>query len=70
MSARSSIIRTPLTQGQRRGFWAAWSDWTLDGMDAVGAGVNFLLGWAIQQHGSLGAPVAYTALAFILGLPA
>ena len=34
----------------------------------VGAGVNFLLGWAIQQHGSLGAPVAYTALAFILGL--
>ena len=34
----------------------------------VGAGVNFLLGWAIQQHGSLGVPVAYTALAFILGL--
>jgi len=34
----------------------------------VGAGVNFLLGWAIQQHGSLGTPVAYTALAFILGL--
>jgi hypothetical protein len=32
------------------------------------AGVNFLLGWAIQQHGSLGVPVAYTALAFILGL--
>jgi MFS family permease len=34
----------------------------------IGAGVNFLLGWAIQQHGSLGAPVAYTAWAFILGL--
>jgi MFS family permease len=34
----------------------------------IGAGVNFLLGWAIQQHGSLGLPVAYTALAFILGL--
>jgi len=34
----------------------------------IGAGVNFLLGWAIQQHGSLGVPVAYTALAFILGL--
>ena len=34
----------------------------------IGAGVNFLLGWAIQQHGSLGVSVAYTALAFILGL--
>jgi MFS family permease len=34
----------------------------------IGAGVNFLLGWAIQQHGSLGVPVAYTALAFLLGL--
>jgi MFS family permease len=34
----------------------------------IGAGVNFLLGWAIQHHGSLGLPVAYTALAFILGL--
>lgn len=34
----------------------------------IGAGVNFLLGWAIQHHGSLGLPVAYTALAFLLGL--
>ena len=34
----------------------------------IGAGVNFLLGWAIQQHGSLGLPVAWTAVAFILGL--
>jgi MFS family permease len=34
----------------------------------IGAGVNFLLGWAIQQHGSLGLPVAWTALAFLLGL--
>jgi MFS family permease len=34
----------------------------------IGAGVNFLLGWAIQQHGSLGVPVAYTAWVFILGL--
>jgi MFS family permease len=34
----------------------------------VGAGVNFLLGWAIQQHGSLGLPVAWTAAAFVLGL--
>jgi MFS family permease len=34
----------------------------------IGAGVNFLLGWAIQQHGSLGLPVACTALAFVLGL--
>jgi MFS family permease len=34
----------------------------------IGAGVNFLLGWAIQQHGSLGLPVACTAVAFVLGL--
>ena len=34
----------------------------------IGAGVNFLLGWAIQQHGSLGLPVACTAFAFVLGL--
>jgi nitrate/nitrite transporter NarK len=34
----------------------------------VGAGVNFLLAWAIAQHGSLGVPVACTALAFLLGL--
>jgi MFS family permease len=34
----------------------------------IGAGVNFLLGSAIQRHGSLGVPVACTALAFMLGL--
>ncbi|HVW69971.1 MAG TPA: MFS transporter [Steroidobacteraceae bacterium] len=34
----------------------------------VSAGVNFLLGWAIQQHGSLGMPVAGTAWAFLLGI--
>ncbi len=34
----------------------------------IGAGVNFLLGWAIQQQGSLGLPVAWTAAAFVLGL--
>jgi MFS family permease len=34
----------------------------------IGAGVNFLLGWAIQHHGSLGLPVACTAVAFVLGL--
>jgi MFS family permease len=34
----------------------------------VGAGVNFVLGWAIRQHGTLGAPVAWTAVAFALGL--
>jgi MFS family permease len=34
----------------------------------VGAGVNFLLAWAIAQHGSLGMPVACTALAFLAGL--
>jgi hypothetical protein len=34
----------------------------------IGAGVNFLLGWGIHAYGSLGMPVAYTALAFVLGL--
>jgi MFS family permease len=34
----------------------------------IGAGVNFLLGWAVQQYGSLGLPVACTAFAFVLGL--
>ena len=33
-SAPTKVVRTRLTQGQRRGFWAAWSGWTLDGMDA------------------------------------
>ncbi|HEX4676894.1 MAG TPA: MFS transporter, partial [Steroidobacteraceae bacterium] len=33
-SALTKVVRTRLTQGQRRGFWAAWSGWTLDGMDA------------------------------------
>jgi len=34
----------------------------------IGAGVNFLLGAMIHQHGSLGTPVAMTAIAFVLGL--
>ena len=34
VAAPTKVVRTPLTQGQRRGFWAAWSGWTLDGMDA------------------------------------
>jgi hypothetical protein len=24
----------PLTRNQKRGFWAAWAGWTLDGMDS------------------------------------
>src|SRR6201999_2344846 len=34
----------------------------------VGAGVNFLLGWAIHRSGTLGTPVAWTAVVFALGL--
>jgi MFS family permease len=34
----------------------------------IGAGVNFLLGNAIHSYGSMGVPVATTALAFLLGL--
>src|SRR6202789_3344248 len=31
---RSEPLRTPLDRAQIRGFWAAWSGWTLDGMDS------------------------------------
>jgi MFS family permease len=34
----------------------------------IGAGVNFLLGSMIHSYGSLGIPVATTALAFLVGL--
>jgi MFS family permease len=34
----------------------------------IGAGINFLLGGAIAAYGSIGVPVAATALAFVLGL--
>jgi MFS family permease len=34
----------------------------------IGAGVNFLLGATIHSYGSLGIPVATTALAFVVGL--
>jgi MFS family permease len=35
---------------------------------SIGAGVNFLLGSMIHSYGSLGVPVAMTAIAFVLGL--
>jgi len=28
------MLSVPLTRNQRRGFWAAWGGWTLDGMDS------------------------------------
>jgi MFS family permease len=34
----------------------------------IGAGVNFLLGSMIHSYGSIGVPVATTAIAFVLGL--
>jgi len=34
----------------------------------IGAGINFLIGWAIAAYGSIGVPVAATAVAFVLGL--
>ena len=34
----------------------------------IGAGVNFLLGTAIHNYGSMGIPVATTAIAFLMGL--
>ena len=34
----------------------------------VGAGVNFVLGWAVLKMGTIGTPVACTAIAFLFGL--
>jgi hypothetical protein len=34
----------------------------------IGAGVNFALAWGVQAMGTLGMPVALTALAFALGI--
>jgi MFS family permease len=34
----------------------------------VGAGVNFALAWGVQSMGTLGTPVALTALAFAIGI--
>ena len=34
----------------------------------IGAGVNFLLGAAVLSMGTLGVPIAFTAVAFLLGL--
>jgi hypothetical protein len=34
----------------------------------VGAGVNFALAWGVQSMGTLGTPVAFTALAFAVGI--
>lgn len=34
----------------------------------VGAGVNFLIGAAVHSYGSIGMPVAATAIAFVLGV--
>jgi hypothetical protein len=34
----------------------------------IGAGVNFLLGALVQSMGTLGKPVAFTAIAFGIGL--
>ena len=34
----------------------------------IGAGVNFLIGAMVRHAGTMGKPVAYTALAFGLGL--
>jgi len=42
--------------------------WAISFGRFVGAGVNFLLGWAISQTGTLGTPVAMTAIAFGIGL--
>src|ERR1700733_2704007 len=34
----------------------------------IGAGVNFLRGWGVHTYGSMGFPVATTAIAFLMGL--
>ena len=42
--------------------------WAISFGRFIGAGVNFLLGWAISQTGTLGTPVAITAIAFAIGI--
>lgn len=42
--------------------------WAISFGRFIGAGVNFLLGWAISQTGTLGGPVAMTSLAFVIGI--
>lgn len=42
--------------------------WAISFGRFIGAGVNFLLGWAISQTGTLGTPVACTAIAFAVGI--
>lgn len=42
--------------------------WAISFGRFIGAGVNFLLGWAISQTGTLGTPVACTAIAFAIGI--
>jgi hypothetical protein len=34
----------------------------------IGAGVNFLIGAGVHSYGSIGVPVAATAIAFLIGL--
>jgi MFS family permease len=42
--------------------------WAISFGRFVGAGVNFILGWAVAQTGTLGGPVAMTAIAFAIGI--
>ncbi len=42
--------------------------WAISFGRFIGAGVNFLLGWAVSQTGTLGYPVAVTAFAFGIGI--
>ncbi|OQW59381.1 MAG: MFS transporter [Proteobacteria bacterium SG_bin9] len=42
--------------------------WAISFGRFIGAGVNFILGWAISQTGTLGTPVACTAIAFAIGI--
>ena len=62
-SNAAGCVRSKLSRLQITGFWAAWSGWTLDGMD-----FNFMLGSMIRRYGSPGIPVASTAVAFVAGL--
>lgn len=42
--------------------------WAISFGRFIGAGVNFILGWAVSQTGTLGTPVAMTAIAFAIGI--
>src|SRR6202789_4312152 len=64
----SRIARTPLSRPQITGFWAAWTGWTLDGMDSflLSLGVVPAIAGARPESGMDGSPANVGFLGSIL----